>query len=102
MFLCIFPSDSTEGTVFFAPSVSSVVSRRPCRSSDLLPRLAVVGVALLAILTDRQQPENKKNTLIMQDPAEGVEPSQRAVPGAGWSVLVSELVVLAVLLLGVA
>ena len=38
---------------------------------------------LLAILTDRQQPENKKNTLIMQDPAEGVEPSQRAVPGAG-------------------
>lgn len=22
--------------------------------------------------------------MIMQDPAEGVEPSQRAVPGAGW------------------
>ncbi len=38
----------------------------------------------------------------MQDPAEGVEPSQRAVPGAGWSVLVSELVVLVILLFGVA
>lgn len=31
-----------------------------------------------------QQPENKQNTLIMQDPADGVEPSQRALPGAGW------------------
>lgn len=38
----------------------------------------------------------------MQDPAEEVEPSQRAVPGAGWSVLVSELVVLVILLFGVA
>ena len=29
---------------------------RPFRSSNLVPRLAVVGVVLLAILTDRQQP----------------------------------------------
>lgn len=31
---------------FFAPSVSSVVSRRPSRNSNLVPRLAVVGVVL--------------------------------------------------------
>lgn len=45
---------------------------------------SVVGVVLLAILADCQQPNNT-NTLIMimQDPAEGVEPSQRAVPDAG-------------------
>lgn len=37
---------------------------------------SVVGVVLLAILADCQQPNNT-NTLIMimQDPAEGVEPS---------------------------
>lgn len=29
---------------------------RPSRSSDLVPRLAVVGVVLLAILTNCQQP----------------------------------------------
>lgn len=40
--------------------------------------------------------------MIMQDPAEGVEPSQKALPGAGWGALVNGLVVLAVLLLGVA
>ena len=33
---------------------------RPSRNSNLVPRLAVVGVALLAILADHQQPENKK------------------------------------------
>ena len=39
---------------------------------------------LLAILTDRQQPENKKYLdYDYQVPAEGVEPSQRALPGAG-------------------
>ena len=59
--------------------------RRPSRSSNLVPRLAVVGVVLP--LSSRTAAAGKqKNTLIMimQDPAEGVEPSQRAVPGAGW------------------
>lgn len=37
-------------------------SRRPSRNSNPVPRLAVVGVVLLAILTDCQQPANK-NTL---------------------------------------
>ena len=32
---------------------------RPFRSSNLVPRHAVVGVVLLAILSDRQQPANK-------------------------------------------
>lgn len=55
---------------------------RPSRSSNLVPRLAVVGVALL--LSSRTARSRKtKNTLIMQDPADGVEPSQRALPGAG-------------------
>ena len=60
-FLCIFPSGSTEGTSFFVSSASSVgFSRRPGRSSDLLPRLfVVVGVALLAILADRKQSKTK-------------------------------------------
>lgn len=34
--------------------------RRPSRSSNLMPRLAVVGVELLAILTDRQQHNKTK------------------------------------------
>lgn len=49
---------------------------------------SVVGVALLAILTDRPQ---QKNTLIMimQDPAEGVEPLALRHPcgRCGWAIL---------------
>lgn len=42
------------------------------------------GRCAAAILADRQQPENKKYLdYDYADPAEGVEPSQRAVPGAG-------------------
>ena len=33
---------------------------RPCRNSNLLPRLAAVGGALLAILTDCQQLKTNK------------------------------------------
>ena len=34
-------------------------SRRPSRSSNLVPRLAVVGGVLLAILTDRSSQQTK-------------------------------------------
>ena len=53
------------------------ILRRPSRSSNLVPRLAVVGVVLLAILTDHSSLK-QINTLIMimQAPADGVEPSQ--------------------------
>lgn len=42
-----------------------IVFGRPSRSSNLVPRLAVVGVALLAILTDHSS--RKQNTLIDYD-----------------------------------
>lgn len=57
---------------------------RPSRSSNLVPRLAVVGVVLLAILADRSSRKTKKYFDYDKDPADGVEPSQRALPGAGW------------------
>ena len=64
-FLCNFPSGSIEGTVFFR--VFCVVcfggARRPDRNSDLLPRFAMVGVVLLAILADRKQPKTKNTRL---------------------------------------
>ena len=48
---------------------------RPGRSSNLVPRLAVVGVVLLAILTDRS---SRKQKYLDYDvaPADGVEPPQ--------------------------
>ena len=52
-FLCNFPSGFTAFTFFSASYVSSVGSLgRPSRSSNLVPRLAVVGGVLLAILAD--------------------------------------------------
>ena len=36
-----------------------IIFGRPSRRSNLMPRLAVVGVVLLAILADRQQPKTK-------------------------------------------
>ena len=57
---------------------------RPFRSSDLVPRLAVAGGVLLAILTDRQQPANKNTLDYDVVPAGGVEPPQgRAGRGMG-------------------
>ena len=57
---------------------------RPSRSSNLVPRLAVVGVVLLAILSDRQQPANKNTVDYDVVPAGGVEPPQgRAGRGMG-------------------
>lgn len=38
---------------------------RPSRNSNLLPRLVVVGVALLAILADRKQPKTKKYLIMI-------------------------------------
>lgn len=40
-----------------------IVFGRPSRSSNLVPRLAVVGVALLAILTDHSS--RKQNTFLI-------------------------------------
>ena len=61
-----------------------VSPRRPSRSSNLVPRLAVVGVVLLAILADRQQPANKNTVDYDVVPAGGVEPPQgRAGRGMG-------------------
>lgn len=42
-----------------------IIFSRPSRSSNLAPCLAVVGVALLAILTDHSS--RKQNTLIDYD-----------------------------------
>ena len=57
---------------------------RPFRSSDLVPRLAVAGGVLLALLTDRQQPANKNTLDYDVVPAGGVEPPQgRAGRGMG-------------------
>ena len=62
----------------------SFFSRRPSRNSNLVPRLAVVGVVLLAILADRQQPANKNTVDYDVVPAGGVEPPQgRAGRGMG-------------------
>ena len=44
---------------FPADISASSYLRRPSRGLNLVPRLAVVGGVLLAILTDRQQPANK-------------------------------------------
>lgn len=53
-FYCFSTLFTSDFTGFSVSSASSVVfSRRPFRSSNLVPRLAVVGVVLLAILTDR-------------------------------------------------
>ena len=54
-----------------------LILSRPSRNSNLVPRLAVVGVVLLAILTDRQQPANKNTLDYDVVPADGVEPPQR-------------------------
>ena len=53
-----------------------IIFGRPSRSSDLVPRLAVVGVVLLAILADHS---SRKQKYLDYDvaPADGVEPPQR-------------------------
>ena len=48
---------------------------RPSRSSNLVPRLAVVGVVLLAILTDRSSLKQKYLDYDVV-PADGFEPPQ--------------------------
>ena len=70
------------------PSYSADISassdpRRPSRGLNLVPRLAVVGVVLLAILTDCSS--RKQKYLDYDDvPADGVEPPQgRAGRGMG-------------------
>lgn len=58
-FYCFSTFFTSDFTGFSVSSTSSVVfSRRPSRSSNLVPRLAVVDGVLLAILADRQQPAN--------------------------------------------
>ena len=71
--------------MFLRISAPSVVNPcRPSRSSNLVPRHAVVGVVLLAILSDRQQPANKNTVDYVDVPADGVEPPQgRAERGMG-------------------
>ena len=57
---------------------------RPFRSSNLVPRLAVVGGVLLAILTDRSSLKQKYFRLwCMFPPMESNH--RKAMPGAGWS-----------------
>ena len=57
---------------------------RPSRSSNLVPRLAVVGGVLLAILTDRSSLKQKYFRLwCMFPPMESNH--RKAMPGAGWS-----------------
>ena len=53
-----------------------VFSCRPFRGSNLVPRLAVVGGVLLAILADCKQPKNKNTLDYDVVPADGVEPPQ--------------------------
>ena len=62
--------------VIILPHVSSVDGHcRPSRGLNLVPRLAVVGGVLLAILTDRS---SRKQKYLDYDvaPADGVEPPQ--------------------------
>ena len=67
--LCYFPSDSADISASSDP-------RRPSRGLNLVPRLAVVGGVLLAILADRS---SRKQKYLDYDvaPADGVEPPQR-------------------------
>ena len=63
------------------PSYSADISAssghcRPSRRSNLVPRLAVVGGVLLAILADCKQPKNKNTLDYDVVPADGVEPPQ--------------------------
>lgn len=56
-FYCFTTFFTSDFTGFSVSSASSVVfSRRPSRSSNPVPRHSVVGVVLLAILSDRKQP----------------------------------------------
>lgn len=52
MFSLPFPSDSADISAYSDP-------RRPSRDLNLVPRLAVVGGVLLAILTDRSSRKQK-------------------------------------------
>ena len=57
---CLVKSGASGDYFFSASSAYSVVNpRRPFRSSNLVPRLAVVGGVLLAILTDRSSLKQK-------------------------------------------
>ena len=60
----------------FSFSFSFSFPCRPSRSSNLVPRLAVVGGVLLAILADCKQPKNKNTLDYDVVPADGVEPPQ--------------------------
>ena len=54
-FIIFFALLSNSAKLPVASASSDDFFRRPSRNSNLVPRLAVVGVALLAILTDRPQ-----------------------------------------------
>ena len=59
-FYCFLPYLHLISQVFSVSSASSVVfSRRPFRNPNLVPRLSVVGVVLLTILTDRSSRKQK-------------------------------------------
>ena len=63
-------------SVIFIGYFCVILPCRPFRSSNLVPRLAVVGGVLLAILADCKQPKNKNTLDYDVVPADGVEPPQ--------------------------
>ena len=82
---CLVKSGASGDYLFVLCNLCNLLTLcRPSRSSNLVPRLAVVGVVLLAILADRQQPANKNTVDYDVVPAGGVEPPQgRAGRGMG-------------------